>query len=131
MSKKIVIDKEQIESLINQYETSDNPFYRGKLSQLKVILAHSTEIDTDQSIEERAMSIIDNKFTMYADESIDTDYDQILNVLKQIATEQDIISKAREKEKEGEKFTCTHCGSNKTYKTEAYHCNMCAMTTEI
>lgn len=30
-----------------------------------------------------------------------------------------------------EPFICIHCGSNKTYKTKAYHCNRCAITTEI
>jgi hypothetical protein len=26
---------------------------------------------------------------------------------------------------------CPCCGSNKTYKTDAIHCNRCAVTTEI
>jgi hypothetical protein len=26
---------------------------------------------------------------------------------------------------------CPCCGSNKTYETEAIHCSMCAVTTEI
>ena len=30
-----------------------------------------------------------------------------------------------------EKFICPCCGSDKTYKTEAYHCNRCAVNTEI
>lgn len=30
-----------------------------------------------------------------------------------------------------EEFICPVCGSNKTYKTEAYHCNRCAVTTEV
>jgi hypothetical protein len=30
-----------------------------------------------------------------------------------------------------EQFICPCCGSDKTYKTEAYHCNMCAITTEV
>jgi hypothetical protein len=28
-------------------------------------------------------------------------------------------------------FICPCCGSNKTYKTDAIHCNRCAVTTEI
>lgn len=28
-------------------------------------------------------------------------------------------------------YICPYCGSNKTYKTEAIHCNHCAMNTEI
>lgn len=30
-----------------------------------------------------------------------------------------------------EQFYCPCCGSDKTYKTEAYHCNRCAVTTEV
>ena len=30
-----------------------------------------------------------------------------------------------------EQFICPCCGSNKTYKTDAIHCNRCAVTTEI
>ena len=30
-----------------------------------------------------------------------------------------------------EQFICPCCGSDKTYKTEAYHCNRCAVTTEV
>lgn len=28
-------------------------------------------------------------------------------------------------------ITCPCCGSDKTYRTEAIHCNRCAVTTEI
>lgn len=31
----------------------------------------------------------------------------------------------------GKQFICPCCGSNKVYVTEAIHCNMCAITTEI
>lgn len=30
-----------------------------------------------------------------------------------------------------EQLVCPCCGSDKTYKTEAIHCNRCAVTTEI
>lgn len=30
-----------------------------------------------------------------------------------------------------EQFICPCCGSDKTYKTDAIHCNRCAVTTEI
>lgn len=30
-----------------------------------------------------------------------------------------------------EQFICPCCGSDRTYKTEAYHCNRCAVTTEV
>lgn len=30
-----------------------------------------------------------------------------------------------------EQFVCPCCGSDKTYKTDAIHCNRCAVTTEI
>lgn len=30
-----------------------------------------------------------------------------------------------------EHLDCPCCGSDKTYKTEAIHCNRCAVTTEI
>ena len=30
-----------------------------------------------------------------------------------------------------EQFICPCCGSDKTYKTDAYHCNRCAVTTEV
>lgn len=30
-----------------------------------------------------------------------------------------------------ERLVCPCCGSDKTYKTEAIHCNRCAVTTEI
>jgi len=30
-----------------------------------------------------------------------------------------------------DEFKCSICDSNKTYKTEAYHCTNCATTTEI
>jgi hypothetical protein len=32
---------------------------------------------------------------------------------------------------QSEQFICPCCGSDKTYKTEAYHCNRCAVTTEV
>jgi hypothetical protein len=32
---------------------------------------------------------------------------------------------------ESEQFICPCCGSDRTYKTEAYHCNRCAVTTEV
>lgn len=32
---------------------------------------------------------------------------------------------------QSEQFICPCCGSNKTYKTDAIHCNRCAVTTEI
>lgn len=32
---------------------------------------------------------------------------------------------------QSEQLVCPCCGSDKTYKTDAIHCNMCAMTTEI
>jgi len=32
---------------------------------------------------------------------------------------------------QSEQFICPCCGSDKTYKTEAYHCNRCAVTTEL
>lgn len=98
MSKKIVIDKEQIEYLIKEYETSDDPFYGGKLSQLKEILAHSTEIDTDQSIEERAKECYPK---MIGTNSVGVGYDMNWREKEAYikgATEQDLISKAREKE---------------------------------
>ena len=30
-----------------------------------------------------------------------------------------------------EQLICPCCGSDKTYKTDAIHCNRCAVTTEI
>lgn len=30
-----------------------------------------------------------------------------------------------------EQLICPCCGSDKTYKTDAIHCNRCALTTEI
>ena len=30
-----------------------------------------------------------------------------------------------------EQLICPRCGSNNTYKTDAIHCNRCAVTTEI
>ena len=30
-----------------------------------------------------------------------------------------------------EQFKCPCCGSDNVYKTNAYHCNRCAVTTEI
>ena len=30
-----------------------------------------------------------------------------------------------------EQLVCPCCGSDKTYKTDAIHCNRCAVTTEI
>jgi len=32
---------------------------------------------------------------------------------------------------QSEQFKCPCCGSNNVYKTNAYHCNRCAVTTEI
>ena len=32
---------------------------------------------------------------------------------------------------QSEQLICPCCGSDKTYKTEAYHCNRCAVTTEV
>lgn len=33
--------------------------------------------------------------------------------------------------KYNEEINCPCCGSDKTYKTDAVHCNRCAVTTEI
>lgn len=33
--------------------------------------------------------------------------------------------------RQSEQLLCPCCGSNKTYKTDAIHCNRCAVTTEI
>jgi hypothetical protein len=33
--------------------------------------------------------------------------------------------------KQEQKYVCPVCASEKTYKTEAYHCTHCATTTEI
>ena len=32
---------------------------------------------------------------------------------------------------QSEQLICPCCGSDKTYKTDAIHCNRCAVTTEI
>lgn len=32
---------------------------------------------------------------------------------------------------QNEQLICPCCGSDKTYKTDAIHCNRCAVTTEI
>ena len=32
---------------------------------------------------------------------------------------------------QSEQFICPCCKSDKTYKTEAYHCSRCAVTTEV
>lgn len=47
---------------------------------------------------------------------------------------EDVISEAlRQHDVSGqsEQLVCPCCGSDKTYKTEAIHCNRCVVTTEI
>ena len=115
---KIVIDKEDFEQKIIGWIERRN--YVTKSDILALFQDLTTEIQIDQSIEDRAKALI-FKFDMKL----------ASDGYLQGAKDQQIIEQLRVNEKEYEKFTCIHCGSNKTYKTEAYHCNMCAITTEI
>lgn len=116
---KIVIDKEDFEQKIIGWIERRN--YVTKSDILALFQDLTTEIQIDQTIEERAEEALIFKFDMKL----------ASDGYLQGAKDQQIIEQLRVKEKEDEKFICTHCGSNKTYKTEAYHCNMCAITTEI
>lgn len=107
---KIVIDKDEWNKIASEFNSDELPPY--------------TEIQIDQSIEAAA---IEFQYTIQNGAS----QSDIIQMLLDFATQQQIIEQLKVKGIEDEKFTCTNCGSNKTYKTEAYHCNMCAMTTEI
>lgn len=94
MRKKIVIDKEYAD-------------FNTTIQQL-IKEGKATEIDTDQSIEERAKSIFfkHNKEHIAMNSSINSSASDCIEAMKELATEQDLISKAREK---GD-FYCGHAG---------------------
>jgi len=52
------------------------------------------------------------------------DLEPLLNGFKEQLLISDVVERS-------EQFICPCCGSDKTYKTEAYHCNTCAVTTEV
>lgn len=94
MSKKIVyFDKEVFEQKIKGW-IERRPYVTSK-DFLSLIEGLITEIDTDQSIEERA----ENKAKIIESEHY---YHIVKEAIIQAATEQDLISKAREKEKADE-----------------------------
>lgn len=88
MSKKIVIDKEVFEQKIKGW--IERRTYVRSSDVLDILNDHLTEIDTDQSIEERAEK-------KYHDAIVTINLAKKLRYIEG-ATEQDIISKAREKE---------------------------------
>lgn len=90
MSKKIVIDKEKIESLIRKYNYSSAVFNTEVIKDLGTLIKSATEIDTDQSIEERAEK-------KYPDAIVTINLAKKMRYIEG-ATEQDLISKAREGE---------------------------------
>lgn len=87
MSKKIVIDKEVFEQKIKGW--IERRTYVTSKDFLSLIEGLITEIDTEQSIEERA----ENKAKIIESEHY---YHIVKEAIIQAATEQDLISKARE-----------------------------------
>lgn len=64
-------------------------------------------------------------------------YEEINDMFNQLKEKLDIaeseLKKLRVTDVSGqsEQLICPCCGSDKTYKTDAIHCNRCAVTTEI
>ena len=58
--------------------------------------------------------------------STSLDFDRIVSLMEEYAALriQDVVKKS-------EQLICPVCGSDKTYKTEAIHCNRCAVTSAI
>lgn len=89
MSKKIVIDKERIEFILNAVHLA----YGQKLRAIKELTESAAEIDTDQSIEERAKKFYPPQTTDFI-----CSPKLVRDAYIKGATEQDLISKVRLKE---------------------------------
>lgn len=126
---KIVIDKAKILELIEQYETSDNPFYRGKLSQLKGILAHATEMQIDKSIEkpiDLSYSLSINQQGVSFAKLLKMDLDKYISqheALYKYVTDQQIIEQLIVKGK------CKH--EPMSLENKYTHCVACGMVLQI
>ena len=90
MSKKIVIDKEKVYEILNSQSINMNE----QLFHIKNLVKNATEIDTDQSIEKRCEQTFLNKFG----NKISAGESWVVRYAIDCATEQDLISKAREGE---------------------------------
>lgn len=55
---------------------------------------------------------------------------KILNILVDLRAEIEQL-RIHDVSRRSEQLICPCCGSDKTYKTDAIHCNICAVTTEI
>ena len=108
---KIVIDKEDWDKIASEFNSNDLPTV--------------TEIQIDQSIEEKIKSILNkyepiNKGTEYFYNS-----NSVIESMQEIATSQQIIEQLRVKEKED--FEFEHHRGNKVTKKELFydHCLKC------
>lgn len=56
---------------------------------------------------------------------------KFLNIDEELKFWDDVRSDVKILEPEKQPIICPCCGSNKTYRTDAIHCTICAVTTEI
>ena len=75
-----------------------------------------------KTIEEIAQWVIDNRYSKSENDKV-TDFEMYHTLIEAMSL--------NDTTKQTEPFICPCCGSDNTYKTEAMHCNRCAVTTEI